>query len=205
MLIRHIKGEYIGESRDISQIIKDVLPHINESDVAHINRILTKGCPSYVSFDEASDMKSFKIEKGNQATFKMYPETVTKTMNKKYKHSHLLPVKLWVLYFSPRCCHTAQGILIRPGKNPQVIFDTSTRDSPHEVVLNKFTFTIIEANIDSGYAKKNLLTRIYNWRLSHLRMKIFLALADITAFSRFPRIHVDLTGAIGFMADFFWQ
>ena len=61
-------------------------------------------------------MKSFNIKKGNQATFKMYPETVTKTMNKEDRHSHLLPVKLWVLYFSPWCRHTAQGILIKPGK-----------------------------------------------------------------------------------------
>ncbi len=63
-------------------------------------------------------MKSFIIGKGNQATFKMYPEMVTKTRNKVDRHSHLLPVKLWVLYFSPWCRHTAQGILIKPGKNP---------------------------------------------------------------------------------------
>jgi hypothetical protein len=61
--------------------------------------MLTNGCPSYINFEEASDMKSFIIKKGNQATFKMYPETVIKTMNKEDKHSHLLPVKLWVLHF----------------------------------------------------------------------------------------------------------
>jgi hypothetical protein len=63
-------------------------------------------------------MKSFIIEKGNQATFKMYPEMVKQTMNKEDRHSHLLPVKLWVLHTSPWCRHTAQGILIKPGKNP---------------------------------------------------------------------------------------
>jgi hypothetical protein len=99
-------------------------------------------------------MKSFIIEKGNQATFKMYPETVKKTMNKEDRHSHLLPVKLWVLYFSPWCRHSAQGILIKPGKNPQVIFDASTKGSPHEVVLNEYTLTKFEANIDFGNAKK---------------------------------------------------
>jgi hypothetical protein len=35
-------------------------------------------------------------------------------------NSHLLPVKLWVLYFPPWCCHSAQGILFKPGRNPQV-------------------------------------------------------------------------------------
>ena len=144
-------------------------------------------------------MKSFIIEKGNQASFKMYLEMITKTMNKEDRHSHLLPVKLWVFYFSPWCRYTAQGILIKPGKNPRVIFDASTKGSPHEVVLNEFTPTEFEANIDFGHAKMNLLCRIYNWRVSYPREIIFLALADITTCFCFPRINADLTGAFGFM------
>ncbi len=81
-------------------------------------------------------MKSFVIEKGNQATFKMYPEIVTKTMNKEDRPSHLLSVKLGVLYFSPGCHHTTQGILVKPGKNLRMIFDASTKKSPHKVMLN---------------------------------------------------------------------
>jgi hypothetical protein len=131
------------------------------TDIKHISWILTNGCPSYINFEEASDMKSFIIKKGNQATFKMYPETVTKTMNKKDKHSHLLPMKLWVLHFLPWSRHTAQGILIKPGKNPRVNLDASTKGSLHELVLNEFTSTEFEANIDFGHAKMNLLCRIY--------------------------------------------
>jgi hypothetical protein len=70
----------------------------------------------------------------------------------------------------------------------------------HEIVLNEFTPTEFKANIDFGHAKMNLLCRIYNWRVSYPREIIFLALADITACFRFPRIHADLTGAFGFMA-----
>jgi hypothetical protein len=55
----------------VSQIIKHVSPYIDKADVAHIERILTKGCPSIINFKEASDMKSFIIDKGNQATFKI--------------------------------------------------------------------------------------------------------------------------------------
>jgi hypothetical protein len=172
----------------------------DQQDVKYISRIFTNGCPSYINFEEASEMKSFIIKKGNQATFKMYPETVTKTMNTEDKHSHLLPVKLWVLHFLSWCCHAAQGILIKPGKNPQVIFDASTKGSPHEDVLNEFTITEFEANFDFGHAKMNLLPRIYNLRVSYLREIIFLALADITACFCFLRIHADLNGVFGFMA-----
>jgi hypothetical protein len=43
MLIRYIKGEYVGENRDVSQMLNDVLPFIDEVDVNHIERILHGG------------------------------------------------------------------------------------------------------------------------------------------------------------------
>jgi hypothetical protein len=91
--------------------------------------------------------------------------------------------------------------LINPGKNPQVNFNTSTKGSPHKVVLNEFTPIKFEANINVRYAKKNPLARIYNWRVSHPQMKTFLALADVTACFCFPRMHAYLTGAFCFMVD----
>jgi hypothetical protein len=100
MMIRYVKGEYIGESRNVPQIINDVSPYIEQEDVEHIKRILTKGVSSYMNSEEASDMKSFIIEKGNQTTFKMYPKAATKTMNKEDKNSHLIPINCWVLHFS---------------------------------------------------------------------------------------------------------
>ncbi len=100
MVIRYLKGEYVGENRNVPQILRDVSSHVDESDAAHIERILTQGCPLRLSFEETSEMKAYIVQKGNQETFKMYPEIVTKTMNKEDRHSHLLPVKLWVLNFS---------------------------------------------------------------------------------------------------------
>ncbi len=147
MTIRYIKGEYVGENRNVKQIIKDIFPHIDEVDAGHAKRILTQGCPSQINLKETLKMKAAIIEKGNQATFKMYPKIVHKKMNKEDKHSHLLPVKLWVLHFSPYCCHTAQGMLVKIGKNPQVIFDAATKGDPYEVVLNEIMTTKFEANI----------------------------------------------------------
>jgi hypothetical protein len=92
-------------------------------------------------------------------------------MNKEYRYSHLLPVKLWVLCFPPWCRHTTQGIMIKPGKNPRVIFDASTKGSPHEVVLIEITPTELEANIDFGLAKMKLFIRIHNWRISYPQMR----------------------------------
>jgi len=41
----------------------------------------------------------------------------------------------------PWCRHTAQGMQIKPGKNPRVIFDASTKSHPHKIVLNDMTTT----------------------------------------------------------------
>ena len=103
MVIRYLKGEYVGKNRDVNQILRDVSTLIDETDTAHIKQILTQGCPSRLSFNETSTMKASIIEKGNQATFKLHPEAITKTINKEDRQSHLLPVKLWVLHFSPWC------------------------------------------------------------------------------------------------------
>jgi len=201
MIIRYIKGEYIGKNRNVPQILKDISLHVNETDATHIERIPTQGCPLRLSFKETSEMKASIIQKGNQATFKMNPEIVIKTMTKEEKHSHVLPVKFWVLHFSPWCRHTAQGMQIKPGKNPRVIFDASTKRRPHEVILNDMTTTEFEANITFGAAKSKLLQPIYNLRVSHPKCKIYLALADIAACFHFPRINTDLTGAFRFMAE----
>ena len=157
MLISFAKGEYVGESRNVSQVLNDVSPYIDAVDAEHIKRILSMGCPSIIDFEESSEMKATIIEKGNQATFKMYPGIVKKTMNIEDRNSHLLPVKLWVLCFLPYCRHTAQGILVKPGKNPRVIFNASTKGHPHEVVLNEITPTEFEAIIDFGKSKMRLL------------------------------------------------
>ncbi len=63
------------------------------------------------------------------------------------------------------------------------------------------TTTEFEASITFGAAKLKLLQRIYNLRVSHPKRQIYLALVDITACFRFPRIHADLTRAFGFMAE----
>ncbi len=82
MLIRFVKGEYVGENRNVRQVLNDVSPYIDAVDPEHIKRILSMGCPSIIDFEELSEMKATIIEKGNQDTFKIYPGIVKKTMNK---------------------------------------------------------------------------------------------------------------------------
>jgi hypothetical protein len=56
------------------------------------------------------------------------------------------------------------------------------------------------AVINFGRAKGNLFINIYNWQVSYPEEIIHLALANITACFRFPRILANVTGAVGYIA-----
>ena len=108
MVIRYLKGEYVGESRDADKILSAVSPYINEDDCNHIRRIIDQGCPSYLDFEEDYDNKHLVLRKGNQQTFLEYPEVTAKAMNKEEKNSHVLPFRHWIVHFSPYCRATSR-------------------------------------------------------------------------------------------------
>jgi hypothetical protein len=89
MVIRFIKGEYVGESRDADAILRAVSQHINEEDCRHIERIIDQGCPSFLDFEERYENKHAVLRRGNQATFLQYPEVTAKAVNKEEKNSHV--------------------------------------------------------------------------------------------------------------------
>ncbi len=127
MLICYLKGEYTGKNRDVARIIARLSPYISKDDAIHVKQILMQGCPSKLQVSKPSAMKDEIVALGNQQTFHMYPELVTKTTNKEEINSHLIALKLWVLYCSPFCRSTVQGIQIKLGKNPRIIWDGSTK------------------------------------------------------------------------------
>jgi len=160
MVIRYLKGEYVGESRDADKILSAVSPYINEDDCNHIRRIIDQGCPSYLDFEEDYDNKHLVLRKGNQQTFLKYPEVTAKAMNKEEKNSHVLSFRHWIVHFLPYCRATPQGIHEKYGKY-RVIFDSSTQTSPDEIVLNQVTPTDNEAIINFGTTKTKLLINIF--------------------------------------------
>ena len=110
MVVRYLKGEYIGESRNSKRILEKVSPYIDEVDCEHIKRIIDQGCPSHLDFEEEYDNKHMVLQKGNQLTFLQFPEVTAKAMNKEEKNSHVLAFREWLVHFSPYCRATPQGI-----------------------------------------------------------------------------------------------
>jgi hypothetical protein len=200
MLVRYLKGEYVGESRDHVRVLDEVSSRISTEDANHIKRILTLGCPAKLVLEEESSNKLSVIKKGNQQTFLAHPEVAVKTMNKQERYSHLIALRSWVVYFSPYLRCTPQGMCKKRGKF-RVIFNALTQSHQHELVLNQVTDSEFEAIINFGQSKMKLYVSIYNWRISFPDQIIYLVLADISACFRYPRIAADLTGAFGFMFE----
>ena len=66
MVIRYLKGEYIGASRDANAILSVVSSLISNQDCEHIKRIINQGCPSQLDFEEDYDNKHQVLQRGNQ-------------------------------------------------------------------------------------------------------------------------------------------
>jgi hypothetical protein len=105
-----IKREYVGESRDANAILSAVSHLISNKDCGRIKHIINQGCPSHLDFEEDYDNKHAVLQKGNQQTFLQHPDVTAKAMNKEEENSHVLPFKHWMVYFSPYCRATPQGI-----------------------------------------------------------------------------------------------
>jgi hypothetical protein len=85
-------------------------------------------------------------------------------------------------------------------KNNSIVCDGTTILLALDIVMNQVTLVTREAPITFGHVKIQLYTNIYNMHVSHPNDVILLGMADIKACFHFSRIHLDLTGAFGFMA-----
>jgi hypothetical protein len=122
-------------------------------------------------------------------------------MNKEDRYSHLVPMDPLLCKLSPYVHHTTQNIVIKDGKNDRIVWDGLTVTRPTDIVMNQVTPVAQEAPVTFDHVKSQIYTVIYNTRISYPTATILLGLADVKACFRYPRIHADLTGAFGFIAD----
>jgi hypothetical protein len=199
--VRFLSGEYTGQYRNVQRTLDAVRDHVNTDNYSHVKRILMDGCPTQLTFKEPPSNKLEFISRGNSKNFTANPKLVRETMNKEDRYSHLVPMDPILCKFSPYLCHTTQSIVIKEGKNDCIIWDGSTVLKPTDIVMNQITPVDQESPVIFGHVKLQIYIDIYNTRISYPTLVILIALANIKASFRFTRIHADLTGAFGFLAD----
>jgi hypothetical protein len=140
------------------------------------------------------------FSQGNSKSFVDNPQLVWKTMNKEDCYSHLVPMDQLLCNFLPYLCQTTQSIIIKEGKNDQIVWDGSTLILVTDIIMNQVMPVTHKAPITFGYVKILVCIDIYNTRISYPTAIILLGMANIKACFCFERIHAYLTRAFGFIA-----
>ncbi len=96
-------------------------------------------------------------------------------------------------------------MLIKEGKYPGLYYNASTTMKPTNNIMNGITPVTQEAPITFGKVKILLYIDIYNTRISYSLAIILLAMGDKKAWFWYARIHADLMGAFGFIADNYYN
>jgi hypothetical protein len=198
--VRWMGGKYTCQHQDTHSTLAAVGGHVLADDYAHMKRILLDSCLTQLNFKEPLSNKIEMIERRNSKKFNNNTALVIKTMNKEDRYSHLIPLDEIMCYFSPYCCHTTQTMVIKAGKSDHLCWDGSTTIKPTDIVMDQVTPITYEAPITFGHVKMQLHIDIYNTHVNYPTFIILLAMADVKACFCFLCIHLDLTGAFGFLA-----
>jgi hypothetical protein len=125
-------------------------------------------------------------------------------MNKEDWYS-LIVLGIQICLLSPYLMHTTQTMVLKEGKTPHLCYNASKTKKPPDNIMNHITLVAWEAPITFGRVKIQLYIDIYNTSISYPLAVIFLAMGDIKACFQFARIDVDLTGALSFIANDYYN
>ena len=56
-IVRTLNGEYTGAHRNVERVLKALAPVVSAEDYSQIKRVLTRGCPFSLKFQEDGDNK----------------------------------------------------------------------------------------------------------------------------------------------------
>lgn len=199
LVVRCLGNEYTGAHRDIDKLRDKIGPYVRPDDMKQIVRMLSMGCPAEMDYELPREHKLRMLRRGNQKSVSENPVEVTKTMMKEYKHSHIVPFLTFLCRFAHRAQHVPQGMVIKEGKSPRIVWDGSTKLLPDDIVMNDIVPTENESNITFGRTKDDYAAHIYNTRVSYESADIDLSSADIKAAHRYPRLFPDMAAAFGFI------
>ena len=70
MVVRYLKGKYIGESTNAINILEKVSPYISDVNCEHIKCIINQGWPSHINFKRTMIVSIWSFKKGtNKPSF----------------------------------------------------------------------------------------------------------------------------------------
>lgn len=202
LVMRWLGGEYTAAWRlpALNELIDDLQGLLSEEDIAHVHRIITGDVPAELNYHESAKNKFHHINSKRHPSLDVYPEVMTKALNKEERNSHIMPFSSWIVQMSQVCHHVPQMVIYKNGKG-RVIWNGTSKSWAWVETMNEVSATLEEADVTFGDTLPRFFKYIYNMRISYPDEDIALGYLDISSCFRFPRIFPDLIGAFGFVHD----
>ena len=135
LVVRYINDEHTANHHDPAKFKRGIDEYIDPVDMAHITCILTKVCSAQLQFELPRDQKMRMLCRGNQKSILDNQEEIRKTMNKEEKHCHIVPFLPFVCRFANMAQCVPQGMVLKIGSDPRIVWDGSTKLEPDNVVI----------------------------------------------------------------------
>ena len=192
LVLRFLSGQYTAAWGNIDASMATIDEHVSASDQDHIWRILTKGCPNKLVWEEEAKNKETFVRRGNNPSIRAHWKAVKKTLNKEEKNHHIMSFPRWMCRGSTYGRATTQTVIVKVGKKMRLIWDGTSKKFYWKVTMNDVTDIENEAVITFGYAYFGFITWIWRLRMTYPHEEILLAFVDISVCFCFPRISADL-------------
>jgi len=211
-MIACLRGEYTGEYKDPTAIIKTLRHHNCPSAVIDdVQRVLCIGAPA--SFNAVSSFENFKsyLDYGNHSSATSKPDIIEACITKEINLAYTIPLPSWLAVFVPNIHLSPLGLLERTGKKPRLIVDHSfepvsislSNPTPTHpsISVNRLHWVTTELPLAYGSTMMLHLIRIYNLRITYPNEIIYLFDDDISSAFRHVRYNPFVAGAFSYIAN----
>ena len=134
--------------------------NISETVYNDVERIFTTGCPAYVLGHFSRETFLQYKEYRNHSTVLKNPGLIKKAINKEDNLNFVMPFPCWIARLIPHLHLTPNGIVVKPGKEDRLTYDSTIKLAWNSQPISLITDTAKEPKIRYGTAFKRHLLQI---------------------------------------------
>ena len=160
-----------------------------------MERNVTVGAPERLVYDASTAHRKAFFDAGNHQSARIHINVVEKCVNKDEKNNHSVALPLWLSSFTPHVHVSPLAVLIKPTKDPRLLFDASFQPAIQFPSLNQFVDMTGEWLISYGSAAADYYQWLWNLHISHPNEPIFQFFDDVQGTFKHISLHPDVVGA----------
>jgi len=200
-LVRFCGGEYIGSHLQPEDLIPQVTDVLDPVVVEDLRRILTVGVPAHINAHSSAHQFREYFQYSNHSSLAAHLEHTRKVINKEDRNSSILTVPRWMAPFIPNCGLAPQGMIVKPGRKPRIVYDGSYQHDPTCIPYNWYIQLCNEPEIVFGQAMPGYLLELCNLRVTYPTRDILQHTNDVTRAFRRECYNCEVVPAKGFLFE----